>query len=128
MRKFLKSQLHGATITHADLKYEGSITLPPDLMLASGIEEYEAVWVWDVTNGARLETYAIRGKENTRDISMNGAAAHLVHAGDKVIIACFNFLTDSEVKNYKPKLIFIDENNNIKDIRAEVPGPQLNFV
>ncbi len=122
-RKVLLSKIHRATITHADLSYEGSISLPPELMQASGIDEYEAVNVWNVTNGNRLETYAIRGQTASTDISINGAAAHLVNPGDLVIIACFGFLDSEQVSAHKPKLVFVDQNNRIKELRDEIPGP-----
>ena len=86
-RKLLKSKIHGATVTHADLKYEGSITIAPELLKASDIAPYEAVQIWNVTNGNRFETYAIIGDSGSKDISVNGAAARLVQPGDKVIIA-----------------------------------------
>ncbi len=122
-RKVLRSKIHRATVTAADLDYEGSITIPPELMKTAQIHEYEAVCVWNVTNGSRLETYAIKGEQGSNDICMNGAAAHLIHAGDMVIIACYQFLESDEVADHKPVLVFVDENNQIKDIRAEVAGP-----
>ena len=121
--KVLKGKIHRATVTHADLHYEGSITIPPDLLEASGIVEYEAVNVWNVTRGTRLETYAITGSRKDRSICMNGAAAHLVEPGDLVIIASFTYLPPDELSTYKPKLVFVDENNEIKELRDEVPGP-----
>lgn len=124
VRKVLRSKIHGATITHADLHYEGSITLSPELMRQAGIVEYEALHVWDVTNGARLETYAICGLPGSNDICMNGAAAHLIHPGDKVIIASFEFLESDSLNEHKPKILFMDERNCIKELRSEVAGPQ----
>jgi aspartate 1-decarboxylase len=124
-RKILRSKIHRATITHADLHYEGSITIPPDLLKAADIKSYEAVSIWNVTRGTRFETYAIKGKKNTRDICVNGAAAHLVEPGDLIIIACFGYLKEQELKKYKPKLIFVDANNRITEQRKEFPGPEL---
>ena len=123
-RKVLQAKIHRATVTHADLHYEGSITIPPELLEATSIHEYEAVNVWNVTQGTRFETYAITGAKASRDICVNGAAAHLVHPGDLVIIASFTYLSGEELRTHKPKLVFVDENNEIKDIRDEVPGPE----
>ena len=91
-RKVLRSKIHRATVTHADLDYEGSVTIPPELLTASNIAEYEAVSVWNVTRGTRFETYAITGLPNSTDVCVNGAAAHLVEPGDTVIIACFGWI------------------------------------
>lgn len=122
-RKVLRSKIHRATVTHADVHYEGSITVPPDLMAAAGIAEYEAVNVWNVTSGTRFETYAILGEIDSRDICVNGAAAHLVTPGDLVIIACFQQLSEEALADYKPKLIFVDDGNRIISERSEVAGP-----
>ena len=124
LRRVLKSKLHGATVTQADLEYEGSITISPELMEIAGLVEYEAVQVWNITNGNRLETYVIRGESQSLDICINGAAAHLMHPGDKVIVACFMLLTEQELSDFKPKLVFLDKNNRVKAIRSEVPGPK----
>lgn len=124
-RKVLRSKIHRATVTHADLHYEGSITIPPDLLEISGIAEYEAVAVWNVTSGTRFETYAISGLPDSRDICVNGAAAHLVTPGDLVIVACFQFLPDDRVADHKPQLVFVNEKNEIAEIRSEIPGPEL---
>lgn len=127
-RKMLHAKIHRATVTHADLSYEGSITLAPELLDASGILPYEAVDIWDVTNGNRLQTYAIEGQAGTCDISINGAAAHLIKPGDIVIIAAFSFLTDQQAQQIVPKVVFVDERNQIKAQRAEVPGPKLSLA
>jgi aspartate 1-decarboxylase len=123
-QKILQAKIHRATVTHADLHYEGSITIPPDLLEASGISEYEAVNVWNVTSGTRFETYAITGLPDSRDIAVNGAAAHLVTPGDLVIIASFTYLTPEQRALHKPNLIFVNERNEIQEMRNEVPGPQ----
>jgi aspartate 1-decarboxylase len=124
LRKVLYSKIHRATVTQADLEYEGSVTLPPDLLEASGIAEFEAVNIWNVTAGTRLETYALRGLEGSRDICVNGAAAHLVSPGDMVIIASFQHIEEERLPGYEPKVVFVDEQNRIKELRKEVPGPQ----
>ncbi|MCB0353510.1 MAG: aspartate 1-decarboxylase [Bdellovibrionales bacterium] len=125
MRKLLRAKIHRATITQADLHYEGSITIPPSLLEASGILEYEAVNVWNVTSGTRFETYAITGRREG-EICVNGAAAHLVTPGDLVIVAAFSYFTEKGLLNFKPKLVFVDENNRVKELRSEVPGPDLS--
>ena len=126
LRKFLRSKIHRATVTQADLHYEGSLTLPPDLMLAAGIAPFEAVHVWDVTRGPRLETYAILGEEGSSDVCINGAAAHLVRPGDVVIVATFGFLseTGNDVRVPEPKVVFVDEKNRITHTGREIPGPR----
>ena len=124
MRRVLRSKLHGATVTQADLHYEGSITIPPHLMEVAGLVPYEAVQVWNVTNGNRLETYVITGETGSRDICINGAAAHLMNPGDTVIIGCFMYLAEAELVDFEPKCIFLDSENNIKELRKEIPGPR----
>lgn len=128
IREVLKCKIHKALITHADLEYEGSITIPSCLMKASGLLEYEAVHVWNVTNGNRLKTYAITGEANSNNICMNGAAAHLITPGDTVIIAAYQQITEDKISDYKPTLVFIDSKNKtpnqIKTIdQTEVAGP-----
>lgn len=111
-------------MTQADLHYEGSITLPPYLLEAANIVSFELVHVWNVTRGTRLETYAIEGLPDSNDICINGAAAHLMHVNDIVIIAAFIDLEDNLSRKHRPKVIFVDENNQIKSIDQETPGPQ----
>ena len=125
-RKFLRSKIHRATVTQADLHYEGSLTLPPDLLIAAGIAPFEAVQVWNVTRGTRLETYAILGEIGTNDVCINGAAAHQVRPGDIIIVATFGFIqeTDSELQVPDPKVVFVDENNRISLMGKEIPGPR----
>jgi aspartate 1-decarboxylase len=118
-RKMLKSKIHRACVTHADLTYEGSITVSPELLAAADILPYEAVWVWNVTSGTRFETYAIEGVPGSTDICVNGAAAHLVTPGDIVIIATFAQVTEEECRTLIPTVVFVDENNRIKEIRPE---------
>lgn len=125
-RKFLRSKIHRATVTQADLDYEGSLTLPPSLLRAADIAPYEAVQVWNVTRGSRLETYAILGEEGANDICANGAAAHLIQPGDIVIIAAFAFLTVAagEAPIDQPKVVFVDGENQMIRIGHEIPGPR----
>lgn len=126
-RTMFKSKIHRAVITDADLEYEGSITLDPELMDAADIIEHELVHIWNVTRGTRLQTYTLRGEPGSRVCCINGAAAHHMKKGDVVIIATFTELSDAEMaKGYEPKVVLCDENNNIKDPNAkEVPGPML---
>ena len=114
-----KSKIHRATVTHADLDYEGSISIDATLLDAADILPYEKVAVWNVTSGSRLETYALRGKPDSGLICLNGAAAHLVDPGDLVIIASFAEMEDAEAKTLEPKVIFVDEKNRIKEKRIE---------
>lgn len=125
-RKFLRSKIHRATVTQADLDYEGSLTLPPNLMRAADIEAYEAVQVWNVTRGSRLETYAITGDEGSLDICANGAAAHLIRPGDVIIVATFSFFADSPGKAVpvEPKVVFVDSHNQMIRVGQEIPGPR----
>jgi len=118
----LKSKIHRATVTGADLHYEGSVTIDQDLMEAADIIPYEAVAVWNVTNGSRLETYAIEGERGSGVICLNGAAARLVAPKDLVIIASFVDMPNLEALNHKPKLVFVDENNRMLTTRKEDAG------
>ena len=121
-RKMLKSKIHRATITGADLHYEGSITIDRELMEAADIIPYEAVCVWDVNNGSRLETYAIEGEPGSGVICLNGAAARLVAPQDLVIIASFVSMSDAEALAHEPKLVFVDGQNRMLQNRKEVAG------
>lgn len=123
MHRMLRAKIHRATITEADLDYEGSITLPPDLLKASGILPHEAVQLWNVTRGTRLETYALRGQDGSRAVCVNGAAAHHMKPGDIIIIAAFAYYTPQEAERHEPTVVFVDAHNSIKELRAEVPGP-----
>lgn len=123
-RKLLKAKIHRATVTHADLNYEGSISIPPELLAEAGILEFEAVDIWNVTNGNRLETYTIQGKSGSGVISVNGAAARLVQPGDLVIIASFGYYEESALAKYEPKVVFVDSLNKSIGSRKEIPGPQ----
>ena len=113
MRIMLKSKIHRATVTQADINYEGSITIDTELMEAANILPYEKVQVLDIDNGSRLETYAIEGEAGSRVICMNGAAARLVYPGDKVIILTYHDVPEEETRNYRPIVVNVDEKNNI---------------
>ncbi|MDQ2833261.1 MAG: aspartate 1-decarboxylase, partial [Acidobacteriota bacterium] len=112
-RKLLKSKIHRATVTRSDLNYEGSIAVDADLLQAADIQPFEAVHVWNVTNGSRLQTYAIAVGRGTGEICLNGAAARLAQAGDLVIIASFAWLDEKEAAAASPKLVFVDPKNRI---------------
>ncbi len=129
-RKFLRSKIHRATVTQADLDYEGSLTLPPNLMRAAGILPNESVHVWNVTRGSRLETYAIEGLEGSLDVCANGAAAHLIRPGDIIIVATFTYLVeaDGNVPPSDPKVVFVDDQNRMVKVGSEIPGPRRRGV
>ena len=119
-----KSKIHRATVTHADLDYEGSITVSEELLEASGIHEYEQVHVWNVTRGTRLVTYALKGNRDSGIVCINGAAAHLAKPGDLVIIATFAEVDASEARDWKPTVVLVDRENKVVDAKyAELAGP-----
>ncbi len=119
-----KSKLHRATVTQADLDYEGSVTIDEGLMEAADIRDYEAVHIWNVTRGTRLQTYALRGPRGSGIICINGAAAHLMKPRDMVIIATFAQMDDAEARIHRPTVVLVDRENRIvaKDV-PEIPGP-----
>ena len=124
-----KSKIHRATVTHAELHYEGSLTIPRDLMARADILPYERVSIWNVTRGSRLDTYAIEGEAGDGIICANGAAAHHIHPGDVIIIATFAEVDDSEARDWKPTVVLVDAHNRVKDAAAtEVPGPRVRAV
>ena len=124
-RTMLKSKIHRATVTQADLHYVGSVTVDPVLMEASDLLPGEQVAVVDITNGARLETYVIEGERGSGVIGINGAAAHLVHPGDLVILIAYGVMSDAEAAAYQPKIVFVDSDNKIVELGddpAHVPA------
>lgn len=112
----LKGKIHRATVVQAELDYVGSITVDEDLLDASGIQEYEKVQIVDINNGERFETYTIAGERGSGMICLNGAAARCVQKGDKIIIMCYAQMTPEESKEYPPKVVFVDEQNQIQRI------------
>lgn len=112
-RKFLRAKIHRATVTGADLDYEGSIAIDTQLLEAANIASFESVHIWNVSNGERFETYAIPAKAGSGEIMLNGAAARRVQVGDKVIVAAFSWLDQTEFTEQKPALVFVDEKNRI---------------
>jgi aspartate 1-decarboxylase len=115
MRTMLKSKIHRATVTQADLHYVGSVTVDEDLMRAADLLPGEQVAIVDVTNGARLETYVITGPAGSGVIGINGAAAHLVRPGDLVILISYGQMDDAEARTYQPRVVFVDEANRVLD-------------
>lgn len=122
----MKSKIHRATVTQADLDYVGSVTLDADLMDAANLLENEQVAIVDITNGARIETYVIPGERGTGVIGINGAAAHLVHPGDLVIIISYAVMDDAEARAFAPAVVHVDARNGIvklgDDSSEPVPG------
>jgi aspartate 1-decarboxylase len=121
-RTMMKSKIHRATVTQADLDYVGSVTLDLALMEAADLLEGEQVAIVDVTNGARIETYVIPGERGSGVVGINGAAAHLIHPGDLVIVISYGLLDDAESRSLEPRIVHVDESNRIAGVgndRAE---------
>lgn len=116
LRNMLKSKIHRATVTQADLHYVGSVTIDADLMDAADLLEGEQVTIVDIDNGARLVTYAITGDRGSGVIGINGAAAHLVHPGDLVILIAYATMEDAEARRYAPRIVFVDADNKQIDL------------
>ncbi|MDP9986964.1 MULTISPECIES: aspartate 1-decarboxylase [Micrococcaceae] len=112
-RTMFKSKIHRATVTHADLHYVGSVTVDLDLLEAADILPGELVSIVDVTNGARLETYTIAGERGSGVIGINGAAAHLMHENDIIILITYAQMTTEEAKSFEPRVVHVDENNRV---------------
>jgi aspartate 1-decarboxylase len=123
-RRMLRAKIHRATVTDADLEYEGSLTIPPDLMDLADIREYEGISVWNVTRGTRLETYAIRGEPGSRAVCVNGAAAHLAGVGDRIIISAFASIPEKDIEHFRPRIVFVDGRNMPAGTGPEVAGPR----
>lgn len=113
MRRMFKSKIHRATVTDANLEYEGSLTVDADLLEAADILPGEQVHVWNVTRGSRLTTYAIVAEHGSGTVCVNGAGAHLVSPGDLVIVATFVDLDDAEARRHAPKVVLVDDKNRI---------------
>ena len=114
----LKGKIHRATVVQAELDYVGSITVDKDLLEASGIYEYEKVQIVDVNNGSRFETYTIAGERGSGMICLNGAAARCVSTGDKIILMSYCELDENEVKDHRPKVVFVDDKNRVERITS----------
>ncbi|MCW8910572.1 MAG: aspartate 1-decarboxylase [Gammaproteobacteria bacterium] len=117
----LKAKLHQARVTHSELEYEGSCAIDGHLLDTAGIHEYEQIQIYNLANGERFVTYAIRAQENTGIISVNGAAAHKANPGDRIIIASYGLLDKKEVATFKPKLVYLNELNQITHTSDQIP-------
>lgn len=127
--RMFKSKIHRATVTHADLDYEGSVTIDQDLMDQAEILPHEEVHIWNVTRGSRLSTYALSGPRGSGAVCVNGAAAHLNKPGDLVILATFAEMTPQEAKEYEPVVVRVDgQNRALSDDSPEQPGPLLHSI
>lgn len=120
-RTMLQAKLHRVRVTQSELHYEGSCAIDDDLLDAAGIREYQAIDIYNVTNGERFSTYAIRAERGSRTISVNGAAAHKANIGDILIIATFSIYSELELQKYQPVLVYVDEHNGIIGKRDKIP-------
>ncbi|MFM2397041.1 MAG: hypothetical protein RLZZ144_291 [Pseudomonadota bacterium] len=120
-RTMLQAKLHRVRVTQSELHYEGSCAIDDDLLDASGIQEYQQIDIYNVTNGERFTTYAIRAERGSRTISVNGAAAHKANPGDILIIATYSIYTDDELKDFHPNLVYVNEDNVIIAQRNQIP-------
>ena|SRR3972149_4609681 len=118
-RIMLKSKIHRATVTDANVDYEGSITLDEDLMETAGLLPFEQVHIYNITNGQRFQTYVIRGERGMGEVCINGAAAHLAKKGHIIIIASYVSMEETEAINHQPILVYVDEKNKIKAIKND---------
>jgi aspartate 1-decarboxylase len=126
LRTFLRSKIHRATVTEANVDYIGSVTLDEDLMEAAEVAEYEQVLIADLENGERLETYVIRGARGAGVVGINGAAALRIGVGDKIIIFAYTQISDEEIADLRPKIVFVDERNRVTDVaRLEMPETRM---
>jgi aspartate 1-decarboxylase len=124
-RTMFRSKIHRAVITHADLHYEGSVTIDQDLLDAADILPNEAIHVWNITRGTRLQTYAVPGPRGSGVICVNGAAAHHNRPGELVILATFAEMTDDEARRHRPTVVRVDEKNRVTGAESETPGPAM---
>ncbi|GAA3086135.1 aspartate 1-decarboxylase [Streptomyces roseofulvus] len=123
LRTMFKSKIHRATVTQADLHYVGSVTVDADLLDAADLLPGELVHIVDITNGARLETYIIEGERGSGVVGINGAAAHLVHPGDLVILISYAQMDDAEARAYVPRVVHVDAANRIVELGADASAP-----
>ena len=119
-RTLLKSKIHRATVTDANVDYEGSISIDRDLMDLADLQEYEQVHIYNITNGNRFSTYVIEGQRKSGDVCINGAAAHLAKRGDLVIIANYASYSENEASLHKPKLVYVNDDNSVKNISDHI--------
>ncbi|MDD3937637.1 aspartate 1-decarboxylase [Rhodoferax sp.] len=124
-RTLLKSKIHRVAVTHCELHYEGSCAIDQDLLDASNIAENEQIHIWNINNGERFVTYAIKGERGSGMISVNGSAARRASVGDLIIIAAFAQVDDKEVATHQPDLVFVDDKNKQTELRHKVPTQHL---
>ncbi|MGA8278734.1 MAG: aspartate 1-decarboxylase [Rhodanobacteraceae bacterium] len=117
----LKAKIHRATVTHAELHYEGSCAIDGRLLESAGIHEYERIDIYNVANGERFSTYAIRAEDDSGTISINGAAAHRARPGDLVIICAYGVMSEAQAAAHKPTLVYVDERNRVVHIKSSIP-------
>ena len=117
----LRAKLHKATVTHAELEYEGSCAIDGHLLETAGMREYEQIQVYNIANGERFTTYVIRAEEGSRVISVNGAAAHKAKPGDRIIICAYAQLAQTDVSRFKPTLVYLDESNQVIRTSRDIP-------
>lgn len=120
-RTLLRAKLHRVTVTHSELEYEGSVAIDGRLLDAAEIREYERIEVYNLRNGERFSTYAIRAEENSGVVSVNGAAAHKASPGDMLIICSYGVLDEKELAHFKPRLVYVDAHNRITHTRHTIP-------
>jgi len=125
-REVLRGKIHRATVTEANLEYEGSLTVDLELMEAAGLSPYEKIDVYNITNGNRFSTYLIEGPRHSGVICVNGAAAHLSRAGDKVIVTGYGLATQEELKHHRPRVVLVDEANRITRVLRESVGARIS--
>ncbi len=117
LRAFLRTKVHRATVTRVDIAYEGSLSLDEDIMTAAGLAPFERVEVWNVTNGKRFTTYAIRGGKGSRSVEVYGAAGHKVSVGDIIIVAAYGYMDEAEMEHFRPTIVLMGEGNAILGMR-----------
>jgi len=122
LRRFLKGKIHRVRVTGKELYYEGSLTLDPELLEAAGFSPFEAVWVYNLANGARFETYVIEGERGSGEVVLNGAAARQGEIGDEIIIVAYAWVPEEDLPNFRVRLVHVDENNRVREVREARPG------
>ena len=127
-KTFLNAKLHRVNVTQVELDYEGSCAVDINFLEAAGMQEYEKVDIYNVTNGERFSTYLILAEEDSKTISVNGAAAHKVSLGDILIICTYTSLEDAEIASHKPTLVYFDKENNMTDVKNSIPEQKLKSV
>lgn len=122
LRTLLRAKIHRATVTAADIEYVGSVTIDAELMEAADLDHLERVEIWDVTSGARVTTYAMRGRRGSGEVQINGAAAHHIHPGDLVIIAAYGHMDRSELASHRARVVLVDAANRVVQVIEMGPG------